>query len=233
MTTLFSARKNIALTGTFFALFFVLSFGVGSQAAFAATIDTQLDFGSTGQEVRDLQTYLSTNVSLYPSGLVTGYFGALTRAGVERFQTVQGIVSSGTPATTGYGRVGPTTMARLNVLMSGGASNQSTLYTVPVLSGVTLQRSQTSATFSWSTNEPTTGQIYWSTSPIRADEATGPGQTPYVSGTLALDGNGLQTSHSVTISNLQSNTLYHYFVRSIDASGDMSVILPSSFQTAQ
>jgi peptidoglycan hydrolase-like protein with peptidoglycan-binding domain len=233
MTTTLSTRKNLAFAGTFFALFFVLSFGVGAHAAYAATIDTQLDFGSTGQEVRDLQTYLSTDVSVYPSGLVTGYFGSLTRAGVQRFQTVQGIVSSGTPETTGYGRVGPTTMARLNALMSGATGNQSTLFTVPVLSGVSLQRTQTSATFSWSTNEPTRGQIYWSTSPIRADEATGPGQTPYVSGTLALDPNGLQTSHSVTVSNLQPGTLYNYFVRSIDASGDMSVILPSTFQTVQ
>ncbi|MFA6278888.1 MAG: hypothetical protein WCS97_02990 [Candidatus Paceibacterota bacterium] len=53
-----------------------------------------------------------------------------------------------------------------------------------------------------------------------------------MSGTLALDVGGLQMSHSITVSNLQSNTLYYYFVRSIDASGDMSVVLTNTFQTA-
>ncbi len=223
-------RRNTASIGIA-ALFLVLSFGIGSQAVHAATISQQLGLGSTGQEVTDLQTYLAMNASLYPSGLITGYFGPLTEAAVQRFQAAQGIVSSGTPGTTGYGRVGPQTMARLNELMNQGTGNQSTLYTVPILSAVTVQRTQTSATFTWTTNEPTQGQIYWDTMPIRADEATGPHQTPYVSGTLALDSSGLQTYHTVTVQNLQPHTLYYYFVRSIDASGDMSVILPNTFMT--
>ncbi|MFA6278889.1 MAG: peptidoglycan-binding domain-containing protein [Candidatus Paceibacterota bacterium] len=79
--------------------FFVLLFGIGSYVAHAATIDSQLDFGSTGQEVTDLQTYLSTNINWYPSGLVTGYFGSLTQGGVQKFQTAEGIVSSGSPSS--------------------------------------------------------------------------------------------------------------------------------------
>lgn len=211
------------------ALLSLLSFSIGVQTARAATIDQQLSFGSTGQEVMELQTYLATDISLYPSRLVTGYFGLLTQAGVQRFQAAQGIVSSGTPATTGYGRVGPITMARLNQLMNGTPS--STLNTVPVLSPLSLQRNATSATLTWTTNEPTVGQVYYSTTGIRSDEATGPSQTPFVSGTLALDANGLRTNHSVTIMGLQPNTLYYYFVRSTDASGDMSVMLANTFQT--
>ncbi len=210
------------------ALSLVLSFGVGTSA-YAATITSQLDLGSTGQDVTTLQTYLSTDVNLYPSRLVTGYFGLLTQGGVQKFQIQQGIVSSGSPATTGFGRVGPVTRDRLNVVMNAGTVPPGN--TVPVMSSISIQRSATSATFSWTTNEPTTGQIYWSTSGIRADEATGPGQVPFVSGTLALDPNGLQTSHSVTVSGLQANTTYFYFVRSIDASGAMSVVLPNTFQT--
>lgn len=224
-------QKNLALIGTFFALFLVLSFTVGSYVAHAATINTQLDLGSTGQDVTTLQSYLSTNVNWYPSGLVTGYFGNLTQGGVQKFQIEKGIVSSGSPATTGYGRVGPTTLARLNIAMNQG--NQSTLYTVPVLSPMNIQRGATSITFSWTTNEPTIGQVYWSAYGIQSDEATGPGQTPYVGGTLALDAGGLQTSHTITVSNLQPNTLYYYFVRSIDVSGDMSVMLTNSVQTTQ
>ena len=228
MTTTPIMQKNFALIGTFFALFFVLSFSIVS-AAHAATISNQLDIGSTGQDVTTLQTYLSGNANWYPSGLITGYFGALTQGGVKGFQSSEGIVSSGSPATTGYGRVGPTTLARLNEAMNVG--NQSTLYTVPVLSSINVQRGSTFATFSWTTNEPTIGQIYWDTNAIRVDEATGPGQTPFVSGVLVQDQNGRQTNHTVTVSNLQPNTYYNYFMRSIDASGDMSEIIPNLFQT--
>lgn len=222
--------KNVAFIGSFLTLFFVLSFGVVSLAQ-AATITNQLDLGSKGADVTTLQTYLSSNANWYPSGLVTGYFGNLTQGGVKMFQTSEGIVSRGSPATTGYGRVGPTTMARLNTAMNSG-NVQSTLYTVPVLGPISVVRGSTYATFSWMTNEPTTGQIYWDTTTIQANEATGPGQTPFVSGTLAQDPSGKQTVHTVTISGLQPNTYYYYFMRSIDASGDMSEIMPTSFQTS-
>lgn len=53
---------------------------------------------------------------MYPEKLVTGYFGPLTLKAVQRFQTKYGIVSSGSPSTTGYGRVGPRTRAKLNEL---------------------------------------------------------------------------------------------------------------------
>jgi len=233
MKNILTTRTNLATTGTFVALFFILSLGFGSVAVHAATIDTQLDFGSKGQEVIDLQTYLSTNINWYPSRLVTGYFGSLTQGGVQKFQTSEGIVSSGSPASTGYGRVGPTTMARLNAAMNpSGNQPTSTLFTVPVLSPLSIQRGATSATFTWTTNEPTVGQVYWSTNGIQSDEATGPHQTPYISGALALDNSGVSTTeHSVTISNLQPNTFYHYLTRSTDASGDITITLDNTFQT--
>ncbi len=196
----------------------------------SAAISSSLDLGARGPQVTELQTYLATNASIYPEGLVTGYFGPLTQAAVQRFQAAQNIVSSGSPSTTGYGRVGPMTIARLAVLMGGG-SNVS-WDTVPVQSAVSEQHTNTTATFSWTTNEPTQGQVYWSTLPIQSDEATGPRQTPYVSGTLATDAGGLQTSHTVTVSNLQVNTTYHYLVRSIDNGGNITMILPRSFQTS-
>lgn len=231
MTSTSIMHKNLAFIGSFVAVLFVFTFAVGAYAAHAATIDTQLDFGSRGQEVTDLQTYLSTNINWYPSGLVTGYFGSLTQGGVQKFQTSEGIVSSGTPASTGYGRVGPTTMAHLNAAMNPGNQQPSAFNTVPVLSTMAIQRNATSATFSWTTNEPTLGQIYWSTNSIQTDEATGPGQTPFISGTLATDGGIRTTVHSITVSNLQPNTMYHYAMRSIDAQGEMSVMLDNTFQT--
>ncbi len=229
MTTKTILSKNLALLGVGFAVIIFVSFGFGSLSAHAATISQQLELGSQGQDVSTLQGYLSTNSEWYPSALVTGYFGSLTQGGVQKFQTAQGIVSSGSPATTGYGRVGPSTLAKLNSLMNYGG--QSNLYTAPILSPLVIQTTQTTVTLSWSTNEPTTGQVYWSTNPIQSDEATGPNQMPYVSGTLALDAGGLQTNHMITVSNLQSGTVYHVFTRSTDASGDMTLTLDDTFRT--
>jgi len=215
---------------SFIALSFAAVLSIGAQNAIAA-VTTTLDFGSSGSQVTELQTYLATSASIYPEGLITGYYGPLTQAAVQRFQAAQGIVSSGSPTTTGYGRVGPMTIARLNILMGGVASNI-TWDTVPVQSNISLQYTNTTATYSWTTNEQTRGQVYWSTQPIQSDEATGPHQTPYVSGTLAVDAGGLQTNHSVTVSNLQTNTTYYYLVRSIDSVGNITMIWPRSFTTS-
>lgn len=196
-----------------------------------AAITTQLELGSRGADVTELQTYLAADASIYPSGLITGYFGPLTQAAVQRFQAAQGIVNSGTPATTGYGRVGPMTMARINALMGSG-STQIYWDTVPVLSPVNVQSSRTSATVTWSSNEATQGQVYYDTVPLRADEATGPHQVPYVSGTLAIDVVGMQTAHSVTIQNLAPNTQYYYLVRTIDSAGNITMTWPTTFRTS-
>lgn len=211
------------------AILLISFFGIQSVSA---AITSSLDIGSTGSNVTQLQTYLATNASIYPSGLVTGYFGPLTQAAVQRFQAAQGIISSGSPSTTGYGRVGPRTMAAINILMGSGGS-QTSWDTVPVLSTPLVQYSNTTATFTWTTNEPTQGQVYWDNTALRSDEATGPRQDPYVSGALALDAGGLQTNHTVTISNLQANTVYYYLVRGIDNGGNLTMTWPSSFRTNQ
>lgn len=70
--------------------------------------------GARGEDVRVLQEFLKQFTDIYPEGLVTSYFGPLTEAAVKRFQIKNGIVSSGTPETTGYGQVGPLTRTALN-----------------------------------------------------------------------------------------------------------------------
>lgn len=195
----------------------------------SAAITRQLDLGDSGPQVTELQTYLAANPSIYPSGLVTGYFGPLTQAAVQRFQTAQGIVSQGTPATTGYGRVGPQTMARINSLL--GSTGPIFGDTSPILSNPVVEPGDTSATFAWSTNELTQGQVYWSSSPLLFNEATGPKQQPFVSGTLVLDAGGLATNHLVTVSNLEPDTTYYYLVRSVDSTGNMSMVWPETFRT--
>lgn len=69
--------------------------------------------GSRGEDVKRLQSFLIDRGFLLP-GYDTGYYGPLTQAAVKRFQAAEGIVSYGSPNTTGYGVVGPHTRSVLN-----------------------------------------------------------------------------------------------------------------------
>lgn len=76
----------------------------------------QLDFGATGYEVNALQNALKLDGEFPSAEPTTNYFGSVTLTALQQFQTKHGIASSGTPTTTGFGRVGPKTMAVLNQL---------------------------------------------------------------------------------------------------------------------
>ncbi len=99
-----------------------------------------LSFGSSGSDVSQLQQYLAQNSSIYPGGQVTGYFGVQTQAAVQRWQATYGVVSSGSPATTGWGVVGPRTAAAISQqCSSGGTTGGGTVVqtvTTPTASGV-------------------------------------------------------------------------------------------------
>ncbi|MDP3646283.1 MAG: cupredoxin domain-containing protein [bacterium] len=84
-----------------------------SNSATCPQLGRALSVGSEGTDVTQLQTFLAADPSIYPEGKVTGYYGALTQAAVQRFQAQQSIVSSGSPESTGYGRVGPRTIAAI------------------------------------------------------------------------------------------------------------------------
>jgi peptidoglycan hydrolase-like protein with peptidoglycan-binding domain len=73
-----------------------------------------LQYGNTGEDVTQLQTFLkSQGTDIYPEGLITGYFGNLTKLAVQRFQLKYNIAKSG---DAGYGYVGPKTRAKINSL---------------------------------------------------------------------------------------------------------------------
>jgi hypothetical protein len=72
--------------------------------------------GSKGNDVTALQNFLkSQGQDIYPEGLVTGYYGNLTKAAVGRFQLKNGIVKRA--SDPGYGYVGPKTRAKINLLL--------------------------------------------------------------------------------------------------------------------
>lgn len=109
----------------------------GQGGAGCPALTRTLRIGMTGADVSALQSFLARNSSIYPEGLVTGYFGSATQAAVQRFQAQYSIVSGGTPATTGYGRVGPRTIAAIGSACAGnrGASGTANTNTNGTVSG--------------------------------------------------------------------------------------------------
>lgn len=91
----------------------VMSSPVATATA-SAVLTRRLNIGSEGTDVTQLQAYLAADLSLYPEGKVTGYYGSLTAAAVKRFQARYGIDQ--------VGWVGPQTMAKLNEVMGQGVS---------------------------------------------------------------------------------------------------------------
>lgn len=83
-------------------------------------VKTELKFtralqrGASGADVKELQGFLKQSPDLYPEGLVTGFFGPLTEQAVRRWQEKHGIEAEGV--------VGPKTRAKLNELVTEGAS---------------------------------------------------------------------------------------------------------------
>ena len=69
----------------------------------------------TSDEARYLQSFLSRYKDIYPEGLITGWFGPLTRSAVQRFQCKYAILCD--PNDPAHGYVGPRTRERLNELL--------------------------------------------------------------------------------------------------------------------
>lgn len=197
------------------AAFAMLAFA--PTLAEAATLNRQLDVGMSGSDVTALQAYLATDVTLYPQGLVTGYYGFLTKAAVSNFQTRNGIES--------VGRVGPITLAALNLKMAGGVSTGTM---APIISSINTSTQRNGVTVFWNTHENAKGLVYYSSSPLTTYEYVN-GVT--VSGATAMTDTNFRTSQGVVISGLQTDTLYYYLIYTTDQDGNVSVTWPSTFRT--
>ncbi len=227
-TTMSSVSKitSVAMMAAFVTL------GLSTQAFAYTQLTGTLDQGQSNNNVTSLQTFFADNSAIYPEGLVTGYFGGLTASAVKRFQTSNGIVSSGSAATTGYGRVGPTTLSRINNLMVNGGWTTADI-SGPAFYNVSRSQSANAATFTFGTNENTIARVVYNTNPLQFNEgdinSNGFGA---IGGYSANSNSNMTTGHSVTIGNLMPNTLYYYTVVATDASGNVSVVGPNnSFRT--
>ena len=91
----------------------------GGTTTVTGCFTKDLHKGMKDPEVTTLQKVLKTDSSIYPEGLVTGYFGSLTEAAVKKFQAKYEIKQTGT--------VGPVTRAKLNALYCGTAQQTTTV----------------------------------------------------------------------------------------------------------
>ncbi|MBI3812622.1 MAG: hypothetical protein HY283_10560 [Nitrospirae bacterium] len=88
--------------------------------------------------------------------------------------------------------------------------------TPPLLSGITVSSvTNTGAVVTWTTNEASTSQVEY-----------GPTVTYGSSSNLSST---LVTGHSITLTGLTASTLYHYYVKSADAAGNLAVSDDNTF----
>jgi peptidoglycan hydrolase-like protein with peptidoglycan-binding domain len=195
----------------------VMAFVVAPFVAGAETLTRQLEQGMSGADVSSLQTYLAKDATIYPQGLVTGYFGTLTTSAVSNFQARNGIATAG--------RVGPITLVALNAVM--GSDNMA-----PYISALNLSTSNNSVTMSWNTSENASAIIYYSTSPLQMIESSATNGVT-VGGSSMLVHTDLRSSHSATLTSLNANTVYYYVVYARDVFGNETITWPATFITAQ
>jgi len=85
----------------------------------AAAITTTIKYGQTGPDVIFLQEFLkSQGIEIYPEGIVSGWFGPLTKKAVIRFQEkYAGDILAPWGLTKGTGFVGKSTGAKINEIL--------------------------------------------------------------------------------------------------------------------
>lgn len=186
---------------------------------YADTLYRQLELGMSGADVSSLQTFLASDPTIYPQGLVTGYFGALTMNAVSNFQTRNGIAA--------VGRVGPVTLIAINARMNGAVSTNMS-GRAPTIANVMTVPGTYSATVNWTTDELAKAVVYYSTSALTTYERS---NSVDVSGNVGMTDTNFRSSHSVSLSSLQANTTYYYMIYVTDQDGNVSVTLPSTFRT--
>lgn len=187
----------------------------------AAMLTRQLQIGMRGYDVGILQAFLAQDATIYPQGLVTNYFGYLTKSAVSNFQARNGI--------SAVGRVGPQTLPVINAQMNSGMPSSNN--TSRVIGQLQLNTSNNQVAMAWNTSDATAAAVYYGTSPLTLTEATDYSPFTITGGYNVVLNSDLRTSHSGTITGLIPNTTYYYVVFVKDAEGNISITLPATFTT--
>lgn len=220
----------------------------------------QLGEGMTGEDVELLQEILATDSDVYPEGLVTGYFGPLTRNAVKRFQKIAGIEQ--------VGLVGPKTLARINELLEEGAGESGKVppglliapgirkklgFTPQPLPGQVLPPG-IAKKLGEEEPEPgeditppviselavadittTSARITWVTDEEADSKVWYDIVTPLVvtDETPVVSSTDLVLNHDITLSALTPNTAYYFIVSSADETGNYEISEEETFTTLE
>lgn len=219
-TTNTKITKTLLTSGLIAA---TLAVSVLPALASADTLYRQLEIGMRGNDVGSLQTFLAQDNTIYPQGLVTGYFGGLTKSAVSNFQ-----VRNGLP---GVGRVGPATLPVINAQMAVGMNNGGAVIggRAATISNVNIAINRNVPTITWNTDELAKGVVYYSASPLAAYEVEN--GVNINSASIMTDTN-FRSTQSIAIPNLASNTTYYYMLYTTDQDGNVSVTTQKTFQTS-
>ena len=158
-----------------------------SDSSSGGSAVTQMRFSNNGTSYSAAETYAPTKAWTLTSG-------AGTKTVYVQFMDAMGNWSAAATDTIVLDTTAPTISARTATNITG-----------------------TSATITWTTNEPATSQVDY-------------GLTTSYGSTTPLDSN-LVTSHSVVLTGLAPNTTYNFRVRSADAAGNERVSANSTFRT--
>ena len=120
-----------------------------------------------------------------------------------------------TDGTTYYFRVGSTDASGNGPGTNQGITNPSdeqsftTTTDAPTITGIAVSRTPTTATITWTTDEPADSSVHY-----------GPSTSSWGSYPSTLSDTALATAHSVTVTGLAEETTYYFMVGSTDASGN-------------
>jgi peptidoglycan hydrolase-like protein with peptidoglycan-binding domain len=173
---IFRAMGAFAVAAVMFS-----AFAAGTADALTS-ITISLDMGSRGASVTNLQTFLAQDTSIYPEGLITGYYGTLTAGAVRRFQARYGIST--------VGRVGPQTRAKINELIANGTFGQGGNPSVGDVSAPTIYNATSTLSFITMNTGTTNGTTATTTSTN--------GTTTTTTTTTGTQGNTIQPTVTVT-----------------------------------
>src|SRR3989344_635013 len=189
-----------------------LTIAPASGSAPLSGVDLTADFGGTATGNLTYTFYCNrpdqgTNITVPFQGQATNQ--VLTTYTVQDLCDYPDIGAY--PAKVIIERDGLFAQAQVDVIVVTGDT------TAPVISAIGANTTNTTATITWTTNEPATSQIEY-------------GFTTSYGQSSTLD-NTLTTNHSVVLTGLSQNALYNYRVRSKDSSNNEVISTNRTFNT--
>lgn len=182
----------------------VISGITASTTQNGATITWNTDVPTTGQVLYGTNTFYGSSTTLETASS-TAHSQALSGllSGTLYHFKIQATSASGTMASSS------------DQTFTTGSSTATT--SAPVVSNVAITPTQTGATITWTTDQPSGSQIQY-------------GTNAFYGASTALDAT-LTTSHSQTISGLTPNTAYHFSIGGSNGGGMAIAVFDRTFTT--